>query len=430
MQITRQNLTNWGNYPRCDAEVATPDRPEEAVDYVLRTPTLIARGNGKCYGDAALGDRVLSTLKLNRILHFDPTEGILECESGVLLRDLIPLIVPAGWFFHVTPGIKNITVGGAIASDVHGKNHLLKGCFSDWLECFDLLLSDGQVVRCSKTERPDLFWQTCGGMGWTGVILRARFRLAPLASVWMEQTTVRAGGLDALFDAFAAHAAQPYAAAWVDCLAGGARQGRGVAYFARHLESGASSPLQYAEEKTANVPVFAPSWLLNAWTIGVHNALRFAGGRPRTAPVSLDRYFYPLDAIQNWNRLYGRRGFIQYQFCLPEAESSLGIRRVLECIRQRGEPPFLSVLKRHGARRPEAVHSFPDKGFSLALDFPMSEKIFDLVRALDQLVWAHGGKIYLAKDACSAPEMGRVRPADFGDPKFVSALRQRIETRR
>jgi FAD/FMN-containing dehydrogenase len=430
MQITRKNLTNWGNYPRRDAEIATPEHPEEAAAYVLQAPSLIARGNGKCYGDAALGDRVLSTLKLNRILHFDPERGILECEAGVLLRDLLPRIVPAGWFFHVTPGIKHITVGGAIASDVHGKNHPLKGCFSDWLESFDLLTGAGQLVRCSKTERPDLFWQTCGGMGWTGVILRARFQLAPLPSVWMEQTIVRAGGLDALFDAFAAQAAQPYAAAWVDCLASGARQGRGVAYFARHLEPGNPAPLQYVEEEAANVPLFAPSWLLNSWTIGVHNALRFSGGRPGAAPVSLDRYFYPLDAIQNWNRLYGRRGFIQYQFCLPEAESRAGIRRVLDAIRQHGTPPFLSVLKRHGARRPEAVHSFPDKGFSLALDFPMSDNIFGLVRALDRLVWAHGGKIYLAKDACSAPEMGRVRPADFGDPKFVSALRERIETRR
>ena len=428
MQITRQKLANWGNYPQRVAEVVTPEQPAEAAEYVLRAPSLIARGNGKCYGDAALGERVLSTLQLNRILHFDPEEGVVACEAGVLLRDLIPLIVPAGWFFHVTPGIKLITVGGAIASDVHGKNHPLKGCFSEWLESFDLLQADGQVATCSKTERPDLFWQTCGGMGWTGVILRARFRLAPLRSVWMEQTTVRVGGLDALFDAFTEYAAQEYAAAWVDCLAGGARQGRGVAYFARHQESESSAPLQYPEKKPVNVPFFAPSWLLNPWTIGVHNALLFARGRAGTAPVSLDRYFYPLDAIRNWNRLYGRRGFIQYQFCLPEAESRVGIQRVLDCIRQHGEPPFLSVLKRHGARRPEAVHSFPDKGFSLALDFPMSDRVFDLVRALDRLVWAHGGKIYLAKDACSAPEMGRVRPEDFADPKFVSALRQRIET--
>jgi FAD/FMN-containing dehydrogenase len=423
MEIVRQTLANWGNYPRLDAEIAYPENRENLLDLVLHKETLIARGNGRCYGDAALGQHVVSMLKLNRILYFDAAAGMVDCEAGVLLSDLIPLIVPAGWFFHVTPGIKHITVGGAIASDVHGKNHPQKGCFSNWLDSFELMKGDGQIVRCSKTENQELFWQTCGGMGWTGVVLRARFRLMRIQSVMMEQTAVRAQRLEELFDAFEANADQPYAAAWVDCLSGGGHLGRGVVYFAGHREIAAAEPLHYPVKKPKNVPFFAPSWLLNPFSIRIHNEMLFAGADAKNGLVDMDRYFYPLDAIQNWNRLYGRRGFIQYQFCLPEENSREGILKVLQCIRRHKDWPFLSVLKRHGDRPPEAVHSFPIKGYSLALDFPMSSTVFDLVGLLDQLVWDYGGKIYLAKDACSQARMGRVDPAAFGDRKFVSALR-------
>lgn len=419
-------LANWGNYPTIKALVAVPETPEDARAEVLGQDRLIARGNGKCYGDAALAPRVLSTLRLNRLLQFDAENGIVHCESGMLLADLLDVIVPAGWFFHVTPGIKNITVGGAIACDVHGKNHPSKGCFSNWLLDFDLLRADGSVLRCSRTEHADLFWQTCGGMGWTGVVLAARFQLMRIGSVYMRQMAVRAGNFDELFRAFEKHAHWPYAAGWVDCLAGGDSFGRGVIYFADHAESAVGEPLRYPHRKTRNVPFFAPTWLLNPFSIRLHNHMLFSKAKTGEQLVDLDRYFYPLDRIRNWNRLYGRRGFIQYQFCLPEDNSAEGIRRVLETIRSSRDVPFLSVLKRHGERPPEALCSFPIRGYSLALDFPRTHTIFDLVHRLDELVWKHGGKIYLAKDACSAPRMGRIEPATFGEKKFSSLLRERL----
>lgn len=420
-------LANWGNYPRIKAEMASPESAEAARHEVLRHERLIARGNGKCYGDAALAPQILSTLRLNRVLHFDPANGAVQCEAGVLLADLLDIIVPAGWFFHVTPGIKNITVGGAIACDVHGKNHPEKGCFSNWLLHFDLLRADGAVVRCSRTENADLFWQTCGGMGWTGVILSAKFQLLRIASVQMRQMAVRADNLDALFRAFAEHTDWPYAAGWVDCLSEGGAMGRGVVYLAQHAPDAADTPLQYPHRATRNVPFFAPSWLLNPLTIRLHNDMLFSKANTGEQLVDLDRYFYPLDRIRNWNRLYGRRGFIQYQFCLPDATSPTGIRHILDTIRASSDRPFLSVLKRHGERPAEAAHSFPIKGYSLALDFPRTRTVFSLVEKLDALVWHYDGKIYLAKDACSAPKMGRVNPATFGETKFSSLLRQRIE---
>lgn len=420
-------VANWGNYPKVYAEMSTPETPENLRERVLSLQRCIARGNGKCYGDAALSPNIISTLRLDRILDFDATNGVIHCEAGVLLTGLLDLIVPAGWFFHVTPGIKNITVGGAIACDVHGKNHPATGCFSNWLIAFELMRADGTVINCSRTENPDVFWQTCGGMGWTGVILSARFRLMPLRSIYMRQLAVRAENLEALFSAFESHQDREYAAGWVDCLSGGAATGRGVVYFADHADSQPEEvPLVFPKKNPRNVPFYAPSWLLNPLTIRTHNAMLFSKANTGEQQVDLDRYFYPLDSIRNWNRLYGRRGFIQYQFCLPEAKSFEGVRHILQTIRDSRDMPFLTVLKRHGDRPAEAVHSFPIRGYSLALDFPRTRSILSLVRELDDLVWQYDGKIYLAKDACSAPRMGRVNPAAFGESKFHSLLKERI----
>lgn len=423
-----QIVANWGNYPKAKANVYQPDNPEETAYLVKALDQLIARGNGKCYGDAALGHSIVDTRRLNRLLEFDPEKGVIWCEAGMLLADLLHHIVPKGWFFHVTPGIKNITVGGAIACDVHGKNHPEKGCFSRWLAKFELLRGDGTVVTCSRQENTDLFWQTCGGMGWTGIILSAEFHLMRISDVFMRQKSVRATRLDDLFQAFEANADWPYAAGWIDCLSGGAEAGRGVVYFARHeaAEPRTNTPLQYPFPKTRNVPFYAPSWLLNPLSIRLHNELLFSRAKTGEQLVNLDRYFYPLDRIQNWNRLYGRRGFIQYQFCLPEHNSREGISQVLKTIRESRDLPFLSVLKRHGERPPEALHSFPIKGYSLALDFPRTRSVPALVQRLDELVWAFGGKIYLAKDACSDARMGRINPSSFGEAKFHSQMRERL----
>lgn len=420
-------IANWGNYPQVYARICAPETPETLRAQVLALQQCIARGNGKCYGDAALSPNIISTLAINRVLAFDTSNGIIRCEAGVLLADLLELIVPAGWFFHVTPGIKNITVGGAVACDVHGKNHPDKGCFSNWLIDFELMRADGSMLHCSRTENPDVFWQTCGGMGWTGVITSASFRLMPLRSIYMRQLAVRAENLEALFAAFENQQNRQYAAAWVDCLSGGAATGRGVVYFADHADPPSSqTPLVFPKKSPRNVPFYAPSWLLNPLTIRAHNAMLFSKANTGEQQVDLDRYFYPLDSIRNWNRLYGRRGFIQYQFCLPEAKSYEGIQHILQTIRESRDTPFLTVLKRHGERPAEAVHSFPIRGYSLALDFPRTSSIFSLVRQLDDLVWQYDGKIYLAKDACSAPRMGRVDPAAFGEPKFHSLLKERI----
>lgn len=417
-------ISGWGNYPRLEAEVFEPPDRVGVRAFVFENERIIARGNGRSYGDAALAPKVLSTLRLNRVLAFDAENGVLECESGALLSDLLKVIVLAGWFFRVTPGTSQITVGGAIASDVHGKNHPTAGCFSNCLISFDLMTASGEIRTCSRSENADLFWQTCGGMGWTGVVLSAKFSLQKITSTQMLQKTVRAKNLETLFRAFEENSASPYAAAWVDCTSA---NWRGAAFFGEHfVASKLSETFKFSESSTHGIPFYAPSWLLNPLSIRAYNFLYFNKNRDSERLVGLNEYFYPLDSLQNWNRLYGRRGLVQYQFCLPEKNAFDGIRQVLETIRHSSEVPFLTVMKRHGERPPEALHSFPIRGYSLALDFPRTSGVFDLVKKLDEVAWGLEGKIYLTKDACSAPHMGRVNPASFGEAKFSSLLRERI----
>ena len=424
--VKLQQLSGWANFPVVQAEVATPTNDDEVRDFVLKNDRLIARGNGKSYGDATLAPHVLSTLDLSRILHFDPNTGIIECEAGVLLADILRVVIPQGWFFYVTPGIKYITVGGAIASDVHGKNHPVHGCFSNYLISLDLMLADGEIVHCSKEKNTELFWQTCGGMGWTGVILRARFQLRRIQSTQMEQYTVWAKNCDALFGALSGQTEYEYAAAWVDALPGGDSFGRGAVFFANHAEGQGSEPLHFQEKKPGNVPFTPPISLINRWSTRIHNTMYLRKKPPGHYPTDLDSYFYPLDGVRNWNRMYGPRGFVQYQFCLPTATAFDGIAQALQAIQKSPDAPFLTVLKRHGARPAEAKNSFPIEGYSLALDFPRTNSILQLVRVLDDIVWKSNGKIYLTKDAASDKKMGRVEMQGF-EKKWWSALRDRIQ---
>lgn len=419
-----RKLSGWGNYPYVNAQMSEPDSLEGIRHYLRENERFAIRGNGKSYGDAALGARVLSTLALRQVRDFNPENGVIECETGALLADLLPIIIPAGWFFHVTPGLKNISIGGAIASDVHGKNHPTKGCFSNWLISFELMTASGEILTCTKEENAGLFWQTCGGMGWTGFILSARFQLMRIGSTQIRQRTVQCQNLQAVFQTFEENRASSYAVGWIDTTASGKIFGRGAVHLAQDFDE--NGPLIWQEKAPKNIPFFAPSWLLNPLTIRAFNALYFRKNHSQDRLVHINECFYPLDGLDNWNRLYGRPGFVQYQCCLPEETSLEGVRQIMDMVRISPETPFLSVLKQHGERPKEAINSFPIKGYSLALDFPRTRSIFTLVQQLDALVWDLGGKIYLAKDSCSEARMSRVNPAEFGEGKFWSAMRERI----
>jgi decaprenylphospho-beta-D-ribofuranose 2-oxidase len=424
MHHKKRLVSNWGNFPKTTGMIVAPQHADAAVELVRSQVPLIARGNGRCYGDAALGDTMLSTLGLNRCIGFDEQNGIVECEAGMLLADILPVIIPRGWFFAVTPGTKLITVGGAIASDVHGKNHVTAGCFSQFLLSFQLLRSDGQVIQCSPSVHPELFWQTCGGMGWTGIILSARFQLQRIASVKMIQETRYANNLKEMLELLLKNTTYPYAAAWIDGNATKQNLGSGILFWAKHAE--AQGSLLVRVRAKFNIPFFVPNGLLNRLTIRCHDWFFRRSNPEGIRTVSLEDYFYPLDRIQHWNRLYGSRGFIQYQFCVVEDVAEVAIRNVLNVVRNSKHRSFLSVLKCHGERPAAAVHSFPEKGFSLALDFPRNAGIMDLVTALDQIILKYNGKIYLAKDACADARLSRINPFAFGEEQFMSVMRKRL----
>jgi FAD/FMN-containing dehydrogenase len=360
----------------------------------------------------------------NRMIAFDPTTGQLVAEAGVLLADVIRAFLPRGWFPAVTPGTKFVTVGGMIAADVHGKNHHRDGSFGAFVDWIDLMQADGAVVRCSRDENADLFGWTMGGMGLTGVILRMAFRLRPVESGWIRQMTIPAPNLDAALAALEGGDTATYSVAWIDCLATGAALGRSLVMLGEHAtlaelpSDHRAEPFQTGRKRRRSVPIDAPPGALNRLTVRAFNEIYFRAGlrKEGQALVDWDSYFYPLDAILGWNRIYGRKGFVQFQCVLPLDRSRTGLEALLRATADAGQGSFLAVLKRFGPQ--VSRFSFPMAGYTLALDFPVTRRTEPLMQALDRITIDHGGRFYLAKDARMSAATLRAsddRTEDFTD---------------
>jgi len=390
-------LSGWGRYPVIEGDLTTPRSIQSIMQNITQDQTLIARGNARSYGDSALASTMVSTLACDHFIAFDSATGLLTCEAGVLLSDIITAFLPRGWFASVTPGTKLITIGGAIASDVHGKNHHNKGCFGDCVASFRLMLPSREVITCSRTENAPVFHATCGGMGLTGVILTVGFYLKRVKSKTIAQTTIKTANLVETLSAFEHYANESYSVAWIDCLSTGDALGRSLLMVGDFIED---NDLYYRPKQGPNVPVDFPSFALNTWSVKAFNALYYAKASAGISQqrVSVDQFFYPLDAIGHWNRIYGKNGFVQYQFILPKAQSSEGLTDILQRISASGMGSFLAVLKLYGSQNDNWL-SFPLEGYSLALDFKIQDSLFALLDALDQRVLHYGGRIYLAKDA-------------------------------
>lgn len=431
--MPRKVISNWGNYPVVEARVFETDRIEEIRQRIVTNAPVIARGNGRCYGDSSLGENIFSSLKLNKFLSFSPGDAAIECESGLLLDDILGVIVPRGFFLPVTPGTKLVTLGGAIAADVHGKNHHVEGSFSRYVEHIDLMIDDGSIIRCSRTENASLFWKTLGGMGLTGVILSARFRLKPIETAYIDQRVVKTGNISETMKAFDENSDVTYSVAWVDCSAGGKALGRSVLQLGEHIpreqlpDRFSADPLILSSEAKLALPFFMPSFTLNPLSVKAFNAAYYNRPVAGQQVVHYDPFFYPLDSIRDWNRAYGRQGFVQYQFVLPLKSSSEGIVEILERVRKLGEASPLAVLKLFGDAEPEAVMSFPMKGYTLTLDMKATAPVFDFLDQLDEVVAANGGRIYLAKDARMSPQMfNRTYPRRVAAAHFRSRQAERL----
>ena len=405
-------LSGWGRYPVLDCRLEHLREPGQLPRLADGDGTLIARGNGRSYGDAALNRNLtLSTLRLNRMLDFDPATGVLTCEAGVLLADILETFVPRGWFPPVVPGTKFVTVGGMIAADVHGRNHHRDGSFGAHVQALTLAAADGTPRACSRDSDPDRFRATVGGMGLTGVILSARLRLRPIGSAFVMQETLATRDLGETLELCEASAEWPFSAAWIDGLAGAAQRGRSLLTRGRFLPATTPAPAGItarlawprAARRRPRVAVDAPAALLNRASVGLFNALRYRrGAAERARPVHAERFFFPLDRLHGWNRLYGRRGFVQYQCVLPRRESAAGIAALLDLLAGAGQGPFLAVLKLLGGAG-EGLLSFPMEGCTLALDLPLRRGTLRLLDQLDEITHGCGGRVYLAKDARCAP---------------------------
>jgi len=440
-----RKISDWGNYPVIEAEVSGFDSAEELRQKLKKPGPVIAFGNGRSYGDASLQSNVVLTRRFNKFLSFDEATGSLCCQAGVLLSEILDVFVPRGWFLPVTPGTKQITIGGAIAADVHGKNHHVDGSFGQHIRSMEVMRNDGSVVTCSPQENVDFFKITVGGMGLTGVILNATFTLRKIETAYIREETIRAANLNEIMDLFEASSDWTYSVAWIDCLAKGDAMGRSIMMRGEHATKGElvnlshkHAPLVPKRGLQLGVPFNFPNFVLNKLTMKTFNWAYYNKCRPGThqSIVDYNTFFYPLDAIDNWNRIYGKRGFTQYQFVLPKAAGREGMHKILKRITESGLGSFLAVLKLFGEQ--ESFMSFPMAGYTLALDFPISLKAMDLFKELDAMVADYGGRLYLAKDSRMDAEMfEKTYPnaADFrqaiamlneGETKFESLQSRRI----
>ena len=392
-------IYGWGKFPTVAAELFAPIDRTALQEFIAeeQNRSFICRGAGRSYGDSSLAETIVSSRFLDSFAEFNSADAIVDCGAGVILGDILKLAIPKGLFLPVLPGTKTVSVGGAIAADIHGKNHHIDGCFSNFVISFNLLLASGEVIQCSQVKNTELFRATCGGMGLTGVILSARIQLEKVSSVTINQRSLVASDLDSCLDILDAHNESKYSVAWVDCLARKRSLGRSIVYLGEH---GDDDNLQVRIRRSLSVPISTPSFLLNKYTMKAFNSSYFAikGKNVDSRPMAYDSYFSPLDIIRNWNRLYGAKGFLQYQFVVPTEAGKAGLREVLTEVNSAGKGSFLAVLKRFGCAN-ENLLSFPIEGYTLALDFKYEQNLMPLLSKLDKIVLANNGRIYLAKDA-------------------------------
>ena len=403
-------ISNWGNFPKIDAQLYSFKTIEKLRELILFLPNAIARGFGRCYGDSSLANHIISMKDFNQIISFDDQKGFIRCQAGVSLETILNLVVPKGWFLSVTPGTKYVTVGGAVASDVHGKNHHKLGNFSNFVSYLTLLLSDGTLVTCSSDKNKDLFDATCGGMGLTGVIVEVGLHLTSINTAYIRQKTIKTKNLQEVIKAFEKYKEYTYSVAWIDCFSTGKCLGRSILFLGEHADvkdiskkNYEKNPLSLPKKNKGRIPFFFPHYFLNSLFVKVFNYVYYFLLKEKISVVDYDQFFYPLDKLYDWNKMYGKKGFVQYQFVLPKKNSETGLTEILKEITKSQKGSFLAVLKLLGQEK--KYLSFPMEGFTLALDFPVSSNPFSLLEKLDSIVIAYGGRLYLSKDSRMSKEI-------------------------
>ena len=399
-----KELSGWGKFPRIKVKEFFPNSEAELLQIIRNHESYIARGSGRSYGDSSINKNLTITMtKINRLISWNNATGELIAESGILIKDIIHHCLEQGWFPFVTPGTKYVTLGGAIACDVHGKNHHAEGSFGNCVNWIEIITEKNEVIRCSKEKNADLFNWTIGGMGLTGIILKCSVQLKKVETGWVNQTVIVNNNFEETLKSFNEHYNTLYSVAWIDCLAKGESFGRSILMLGEHAKLGEIANLEiFPKIKKQKISIFfdAPSFLLNNFTVSIFNRLYFYFyfyKRKSANLVDWDSYFYPLDAIANWNRIYGRKGFFQFQCVLPKKNSLEGYKQILSYVQKKSSGSFLAVLKLFGPGRDSL--SFPREGYTLSLDFKVTSRNILVAKELTRIVNNFGGMIYLAKDS-------------------------------
>ena len=434
---------SWGRYPKVQHCQVLPvywrsDLPDLSS---LELPVL-PYAYGRSYGDSCLneGGVSLDVSRLRRFISFDEEKGLLRCEAGVSLAEILEVIVPRGWFLPVSPGTRFVSVGGAIANDIHGKNHHRAGTFGCHVTCFELLRSNGERFVCSPNEHSELFHATIGGLGLTGVILWAEFHLKPIVNPYIDVDHIRFSSLDEFFEiSVESDKDYEYTVSWADILIGGENLCRGIFTRGNHNQSKALASKHEKKRLPLALPFNFPIFALNTLTVKAFNELYYHAQLSKRVHkvVPYDPFFYPLDSIHNWYRMYGKRGFLQYQFVVPFENAREAMKEILGRIRRSGEGSFLTVLKQFGNIQSPGMLSFPRPGLTLALDFAYGgQKTLQLLDELDKIVLQSCGAVYPAKDArMSAESFQAFFPkwkefAQYVDPHFSSSFWRRVTAAR
>ena len=430
-----ERVFSWGRYPRPEHRQVYKPAWNDQISKILSTAephSLLRFGLGRSYGDSCLnaGRDLVQCHRLNRILGFDESTGVVRCESGVALYDIVDVFLPKGWFLAVTPGTSFVTVGGAIANDVHGKNHHCAGTFGAHIHQIALHRSDKGLIFCSPQENPEMLRATIGGLGLTGVVAWADVQLKRVAGPWIDAESVPFKSLKAFLDlSHESNTQFEYTVAWLDCFAG--RNARGIFFRGNHS---AETRKKFRAKRGPTVPLELPTWLLNRYSVQAFNAAFYAfhSAKKGRALEAYDSFFYPLDSIRQWNLLYGKHGFLQYQCVIPETRLE-AFEELLDLVARSGMGSFLVVLKQFGTASPAGMLSFPRPGLTITFDFAMrGEQTLRLARSLDEIVQETGGAIYPAKDARMSHmlfETSFPRWRDFTpymDPKMSSSFWRRV----
>ncbi len=428
-------VLSWGRYPRLAHRcVRKPSWTDQLAGILAAAEpgALLPFGLGRSYGDSCLngGRELIQCRRLNRILGFDESTGTVRCEGGVSLADLLQIFVPKGWFLPVTPGTSFVTIGGAIANDVHGKNHHRAGTFGAHVSGLALLRSDTGLIHCSTGDNPEMLRATIGGLGLTGVIAWADIQLKRVQGPWIDTESIPFHSLTSFLDlSHESNEHFEYTVAWIDCFSG--RNTRGIFFRGNH---GAARRREFHPKRGPRLPFEFPAWVLNRWSVRCFNSAYYLAHalRKRGAVEPYDSFFYPLDAIGQWNLLYGRQGFLQYQCVIPEHHIEV-LEGLLDRIARSGMGSFLAVLKQFGTAPAAGMLSFPRPGITVALDFAMrGERTLELMRSFDELVGQSGGALYPAKDARMSPDLFQSsfpQWRDFiryKDPKMSSSFWRRV----